>query len=132
MVSEIKIGGVTYPLRFGVASASEMSMRTAENISGNDFKLTQDLIYAGRMNHAIANDLPIPSYSEAYEITEDLYEDEEGQEKQTKMWAEFEESKAGRSWLEKIAESKKKIQEILQTVEQTKTGQVLESTASDF
>lgn len=131
MVSEITIGGVKYPLLFGVAAAREMSMRTSENISGNDVKLTQDLLYAGRMNHAIANDLPIPSYTEAYQIVEILYEEEDGQEKQTKIWAEFEESKAGRDWLAKIEESKKKIQEILLQAIQPKIGTALESTASD-
>lgn len=117
MVTEIKIGGVTYPLLFGRQAAEEMGRRTSDSFSPNGFKLFCDLVYSGMCNHATANDYPFPRYQEVYDKVELFYNESDAKEQQELIWDIFYKSKWGAEYLEKIQEAEKKSQMMMEELD---------------
>lgn len=111
-ITEITVGGVKYPLLFGRAAAEEMNTRLFSELTPNDFKVTNDLIYSGMMNYAISRDLPIPRYSDVFTISELLYDEDDGSEQYQNLWKVFQESKWGKIIDDKVKEAKKKIESL--------------------
>lgn len=121
-MTKITVGGKEYPLRFGRAAVEEMSRRSAENLSANRVKMFTDLVFSGMMNNAIANDLPFPSYPEAYEMVEEFQDEPDASEQQNEIWGVFEQSRWGAEWLTKLEEVKKKVDQAVTNAEAESTG----------
>ena len=123
---EIKVGKGeserTYPLLFGLAATREMARRTVEGMTANEIKVLTDLVYSGSMNHAIASDLPFPSYSEVYGIVEEFQEREDATEQFDRIWETFNASKFGSQWIKTVDEAKKKAMELMEAGLPTTTG----------
>lgn len=119
-ISEIRIAGKVYPLLFGRAAAQEMATRSIENLTGNPVKLFLDLIYSGMMNNAIKEETKFPQFSEVYELLELFPDEEDATEQQAQIWECFQSSRFGAEWAQKIEESKKKVEEILNEIESKK------------
>lgn len=123
---EIKVGeGAeerTFPLLFGLAAVREMARRTVEGFTANEIKVLTDLVYAGRMNAAIADDLPFPSYGECYALIEEFQSRADATEQFDRVWEVFNTSKFGAEWLKTVDEAKKKAIELMEAGLQTGIG----------
>lgn len=107
-VAEITVGGKIIKLRFGMVASEEFSKRIFNYQTENASKLSVDLVYSGMLNHAVANSLPIPDYSEVYDLCEEFNGQQDVKEQMEKVWAVFSESKHGSKWLDMVNAQKKK------------------------
>lgn len=72
----IEVKGVKYPLYFNMPACEEFTKRISKHKNSYiEFKTVLDLVYCGMLGHAISSGEPIPEYSEAYEVTDGLYDE---------------------------------------------------------
>lgn len=114
--SEITVRGQKYPLLFGFAAAQEMATRSMKNLSDNSVKNLTDLIYSGMLNEAISSDIPLPTYSEAYQITELFALENNAKEQEKKIWEVFLQSRWGQDYAKAIEKAKKKIPKVMSEI----------------
>ena len=93
-IIDIKAGGKTYSLRFGMMSAEILGQQQLINPSTSSIKILTDLVYSGMANASYLQGETAKSYAECAEIVEQLLEQEDGQV--AEIWKVFEESKAGK------------------------------------
>lgn len=112
----IRVKGVEYPLYFGRYAIEMIARRTEEDLSAENFKVTEDMFYGGIRNWQRQNQLPMSTGKDVFHITEDFFEEEDCVEQLTKVNECFLESKYGAEFkevLNKQAELyKKKAMEI--------------------
>lgn len=108
-LTEIKVGGVTFPLLFGVKATQYIAERLSEDFTDDPFEINKRLIYAGLLNYASYKDIPKPDMTQAYEICEALFDQEDATEQIEKISNTFAESKHGSKFITKLEEAKKKV-----------------------
>lgn len=97
-----------YRLYFGMFAVEELTLRSVERPSNNLGKIATDLVYAGLCNMAIRNDEPFPKYSDANELIEALFLEDDGMEQYLAMHECFAKSKFGKRLFDKVEEEAKK------------------------
>lgn len=117
-MAEITVGGVKYPLLFGRASVQEMSDRCLIDMTGNSVVLLANLVYSGRMNYNKSESQPIVSYKEIWNLVEEFADEPDAQEQEKLLWEIFETSKHGSKWVTELAEIKKKMTAITESLSQ--------------
>jgi len=90
-VVNISIGGVNYPLKFGMQSVMVYTDRCKKNLypAGSkecELKVMIDLFYAGLYGHSLRNETEIISFAEASDLYEQLLQEPDFVEQSGKMW----------------------------------------------
>lgn len=119
--SKIRIGGVEYPLYFGMQAAEEVGRRTEQYLTQNSFKIFVDIVYAGMSNHFTKLDVPPLSYKDVYELVEEFVNEDDSSEQQDAIARAFNESKYGSELLQKYEDIKKKLEKATAEVKKKAT-----------
>lgn len=116
-ICKIRVKGTEYPLYFNIQAVEELSDRVGQNKSSSPFKIMSDMIYAGMVGHAAANDLPYPDPKEVYKLCEDFKEEKDGDDQYTLIDKCYCESLWGKRHIEKMQELKKKLDTLIAEAE---------------
>lgn len=116
-IFEITVKRTKHKLMFRMKAAQILKMRAANSVETtgtvDEFKAFVYLVYAGMCNYAESLDLVYPTYEYVYELVDDLLNESDSIEQQTKLWQCFNESKAGEN-----------LQEFIKAVSVIKTDEV--------
>lgn len=124
-ICEIKVKGKTYPLRFGMIAIEYLN----EKLLGveNNSAMAVHMVYAGMLNHAIANDSSSPDFKTVYGLCELFDEEKDCQEQSAKVSQCFTESKYGAKWMEAIKKTNKELKKKIESIGQELDVSVSES-----
>lgn len=111
-IVEITVSDKKHVLRYGYHGCMEFERRLFKNTNDNNAKISTDLIYAGMFGEAMRNEKAVPEYTAAYDLHEELAEEDNYSEQLEKVWTVYNESKYGKDFQKRLAEFKKKAEEL--------------------
>src|SRR4051812_12477015 len=101
-IVELKGVEKKYILRFGYQACMEFERRSISSMTAsagqNNITLASDIIYAGLYGEALRNEKPIPKYSDAVDLIDDLSETDNLSEQIESVWDVYNESKWGKDF----------------------------------
>lgn len=104
----LKVGKKSHKLIFNLLSVLEFERRSFFNHAENNAKLITDIIYAGLFGNAMREEQPLPPYSQAFDIHDEIAEKDDYDEVRMKIFNAFNESKYGGEFLQKMLDFQKK------------------------
>lgn len=109
-VIDVKAGDKVYTLRFSMHGCHEFERRLYTNPSDDKVKALTDMIYGGLYGEAMRNEQAAPEYSDAYDLLEALYNEDDYIEQSLALQRVYEESKFGKQSIARAEELKKKME----------------------
>ena len=128
-LTEIKVGGETFPLLFGVKATKYITEALSENFFEDDFEINKALVFGGMMNYYsyIGKPLPHDFPQQVYMLVEAWLQEADAKEQSEHISKVFAESKFGSKLMENLEEAKKKVMKELEEMKAS-AGMTLEDT----
>lgn len=86
----------------------EFEARLFKNPTSNSAKVLTDLVYSGLFGEAMRNEKPVPAYSYAADILDELANQDDYDTQSENIWNVYNESKFGKDFQERLKEFAKK------------------------
>lgn len=115
-IIDVKVGKVTHRLRFTYPAHIEFERRCVKNVDGNAAKILIDLVYSSLYAEAMRTEQPIPEYSVAFDLVDEMSLLDDWTSISDKIWEVYNISKYGADFQKRIKDyndqqAKKKAEE---------------------